>query len=55
LTLNPHYLPLLECKPDMSLQGITQLLGRLGRLRNLTTEFLEGEETPDRFWTEVLV
>jgi len=54
LTLNPHYLPLLECKPDMSLQGITQLLGRLGRLRNLTTEFLEGEETPDRFWTEVL-
>ena len=53
ISLNPHYRPLLKCEPEMSMQGISQVTTQLGKLKSVTVEFLEGPETPARYWTEL--
>jgi hypothetical protein len=54
LTLNPRYRPLLDCDPEMSMQEIAQAVGQLGELKDLTVEFLEGSESRQRYWSELL-
>jgi len=53
LTLNPNYRGLLDLKPQKSMQEMAFLLSQLGRLRELTMEFLEGPETLNRYWSEL--
>lgn len=53
LTLNPIYRPLLEIENDLSSQQISCLVMRLGKLVDITLEFLEGAESEQRYWTEL--
>jgi predicted dehydrogenase len=53
LTLNPHYRQLLECVPAVSMQETSQALAKLGKLQDITVEFLEGDEPRERYWTEL--
>ncbi len=54
LTLNPNYLPLLDAHPDWSMQEIELQVSRLGPLQEIAIEFLEGHETEQRYWTELM-
>ena len=53
LTLNPTYRPLLEIDRDLSSQQISSLIMRLGKLKQIAIEFLEGDESEQRYWTEL--
>jgi len=54
LSLHPAYRPLLNLEPAMAPQEISFLRTRLGRLQQVTIEFLEGEETQGRYWSELM-
>lgn len=53
LTLNPIYRPLLEFDHDLSSQQISCMVMRLGKLKQIAIEFLEGDESDQRYWTEL--
>jgi hypothetical protein len=54
LSLHPSYRRLLNVEPAMAPQEISYLLGRLGKMQQITIEFLEGAETKGRYWSELM-